>query len=434
MASETGAVLIFDEVMTSRLAPGGLQEVHGILPDMTTFGKYVGGGMSFGAFGGKAALMEWFDPRRADGFQHAGTFNNNVLTMNAGYVGLTEIYTPERARALNDFGDGLRERLNAVVRRRGLAMQFTGIGSMIGVHMTDRADPLGRRCRQGPRRPPRPVLFRPGGARHLVRQARHDGAVDRARRGRCRQARRRRRGIRRNPRPAVRGEPHDERHPCHARGRPRRELPGRITGSPISTAASCPEREVVLPFRDRGFKYGDAAFDMTRTFHGRPFKLKEHVERFYRSLRYLRIDPGLSPAEMVAASEEVLERNRHFLTPDTDYWLGQRVSRGVDAVGDEGWEHTGPNVIVECIPLPLKSARPAVPRRHRHRRAADPAGAARYRCRPRAKTHNYLNLIIADLEAKAQDKEAWSVLLDAHGPSRRGHRQQHLRRAGRRGR
>ena len=91
--------------------------------------------------------MEWFDPRRADGFQHAGTFNNNVLTMNAGYVGLTEVYTPERARALNEFGDGLRERLNAVVRRRGLAMQFTGIGSMIGVHMTDGADPQRRRRR-----------------------------------------------------------------------------------------------------------------------------------------------------------------------------------------------------------------------------------------------------------------------------------------------
>ncbi len=136
LASETGAILIFDEVMTSRLAPGGLQEAHGIRPDMTTLGKYVGGGMSFGAFGGKAQLMEWFDPRRKDGFQHAGTFNNNVLTMNAGLVGLTEVYTPERAIALNQFGDGLRERLNAVVTRRGLAMQFTGLGSMIGVHMT----------------------------------------------------------------------------------------------------------------------------------------------------------------------------------------------------------------------------------------------------------------------------------------------------------
>jgi len=136
LADETGALLIFDEVMTSRLAPGGLQEVHGILPDLTTLGKYVGGGMSFGAFGGRAEIMGRFDPRQPDAFQHAGTFNNNVLTMNAGLVGLTEIYTPERARALNASGDRLRERLNTVVRRHRLAMQFTGLGSMLSVHMT----------------------------------------------------------------------------------------------------------------------------------------------------------------------------------------------------------------------------------------------------------------------------------------------------------
>ena len=137
LADETGALLIFDEVMTSRLAPGGLQEALGILPDITTLGKYVGGGMSFGAFGGRADIMSRFDPRRADAFQHPGTFNNNVLTMNAGYVGLSEIYTPERALALNDRGDRLRDRLNAVARRHRLAMQFTGRGSMMSVHMTD---------------------------------------------------------------------------------------------------------------------------------------------------------------------------------------------------------------------------------------------------------------------------------------------------------
>jgi len=138
LADETGALLIFDEVMTSRLASGGLQEVHSILPDLTTLGKYVGGGMSFGAFGGRADIMGRFDPSRPDAFQHAGTFNNNVLTMNAGLVGLTEIYTPERARAFNASGDHLRERLNEAVKRRGLAMQFTGLGSMLAVHMTDR--------------------------------------------------------------------------------------------------------------------------------------------------------------------------------------------------------------------------------------------------------------------------------------------------------
>ena len=59
-----GALLIFDEVMTSRLAPGGLQSVHGVKPDLTTFGKYIGGGMSFGAFGGRADIIDMFDPRR----------------------------------------------------------------------------------------------------------------------------------------------------------------------------------------------------------------------------------------------------------------------------------------------------------------------------------------------------------------------------------
>ena len=137
LADATGAVLIFDEVMTSRLAPGGLQAEHGIRPDLTTLGKYVGGGMSFGAFGGRADIMRRFDPRRPDAFQHAGTFNNNVLTMNAGYVGLTEIYTPERARALNRWGDELRDRLNGIVQQHALSMQFTGRGSMMSVHMTD---------------------------------------------------------------------------------------------------------------------------------------------------------------------------------------------------------------------------------------------------------------------------------------------------------
>ncbi|HET6305612.1 MAG TPA: aminotransferase class III-fold pyridoxal phosphate-dependent enzyme, partial [Rhodopila sp.] len=99
--SRVGALLILDEVMTSRLSPGGLQAVRGVKPDLTTFGKYVGGGMSFGAFGGRADIMDLFDPRRPDALPHAGTFNNNVLTMSAGLTGLTEIYTPDAARALN---------------------------------------------------------------------------------------------------------------------------------------------------------------------------------------------------------------------------------------------------------------------------------------------------------------------------------------------
>jgi glutamate-1-semialdehyde 2,1-aminomutase len=66
---------------------------------------------------------------------HAGTFNNNVLTMNAGLTGLTEIYTPKAALALNARGDRLRDRLNALCQAADAPVQFTGLGSMLAVHM-----------------------------------------------------------------------------------------------------------------------------------------------------------------------------------------------------------------------------------------------------------------------------------------------------------
>jgi glutamate-1-semialdehyde 2,1-aminomutase len=134
--TRVGALLLFDEVMTSRLSPGGLQAVHGITPDLTTLGKYIGGGMSFGAFGGRAEIIDLFDPRRPDALPHAGTFNNNVLTMHAGLAGLTQVYTPQAADALNARGDALRRRLNALCEAADAPMQFTGIGSMLAVHMT----------------------------------------------------------------------------------------------------------------------------------------------------------------------------------------------------------------------------------------------------------------------------------------------------------
>jgi glutamate-1-semialdehyde 2,1-aminomutase len=133
-ATEAGAILIFDEVMTSRMSAGGQQSRLGIIPDMTTLGKYIGGGMSFGAFGGKAAIMERYDPRRPDALPHAGTFNNNVLTMAAGYAGLSQIFTPDAAEALFARGEALRARLNALAGKS--TMQWTGLGSMLTVHFS----------------------------------------------------------------------------------------------------------------------------------------------------------------------------------------------------------------------------------------------------------------------------------------------------------
>ena len=176
-----------------------------------------------------------------------------------------------------------------------------------------------------------------------------------------------------------------------------------------------PECEVKLPFHDRGFKYGDAVFDMTRTFGHRIFRLEEHIHRLYDSLRYVQIDPGISAAEMIAKSEKVLAANLHLLGPDDDYWVGQRVTRGVDVFeGDAQSSLNGPNLIIECTPLPFQArARlfrdgidvviPSV-------RRVPPESLS-----PRVKSHNYLNLVIADLEAKAQMPEAWAILLDTRG-------------------
>ena len=175
-----------------------------------------------------------------------------------------------------------------------------------------------------------------------------------------------------------------------------------------------PEREVLVPFRDRGFKYGDAVFDTTRTFGHRVFKLGEHVERLYRSLRYLRIDPGVPPDTMIAITEEVVRRNLPLLEPDEDYWVTQRVSRGLDKAYHDVWPQEGATVIVECVPLPL------------HERAALYRDGIRVitpsvrrtppeALSPRVKTHNYLNMIAADLEVRAQDPGAWAILLDTAG-------------------
>jgi glutamate-1-semialdehyde 2,1-aminomutase len=131
---KAGIILIFDEVMTSRLSPSGRQGALGIAPDMTSLGKYLGGGLSFGAFGGRRDLMERFDPYRDDSIAHAGTFNNNVCSMAGGLAGLTQVFTPAEANRLNALGDRLRDGLNKLAARHDIPMQVTGIGSLMNVH------------------------------------------------------------------------------------------------------------------------------------------------------------------------------------------------------------------------------------------------------------------------------------------------------------
>ena len=135
--SEVGALLVFDEVVTSRMGRSGLQGLHGVLPDLTTLGKYLGAGFSFGAFGGRADLMELMNPASQPALPHAGTFNNNVFSMSAGVVGLRDVFTPERSDQLYEGGEALRGRLNGVARSASRTVQFTGCGSVMNIHFVE---------------------------------------------------------------------------------------------------------------------------------------------------------------------------------------------------------------------------------------------------------------------------------------------------------
>lgn len=137
LCSDHGAVLIFDEVMTSRLSPGGAQQLYSVTPDMTTLGKYIGGGMTFGAFGGRRSIMSAFDPGAGGKLTQAGTFNNNVVSMAAAVATLRNVLTSDALRELNDRGDRLRRRLGEALAGAPGTMRVTGIGSMLAVHTDD---------------------------------------------------------------------------------------------------------------------------------------------------------------------------------------------------------------------------------------------------------------------------------------------------------
>ena len=130
------ALLIFDEVMTSRFAPGGAQQLLDITPDLTTLGKYLAGGLTFGAFGGRRDVMAAFDPSVGGALGHAGTFNNNVTSMAAGVAALTEVLTDDRLAATNRRGELLRAGLNERFDEYRLPMIATGTQSLMAVHGT----------------------------------------------------------------------------------------------------------------------------------------------------------------------------------------------------------------------------------------------------------------------------------------------------------
>jgi glutamate-1-semialdehyde 2,1-aminomutase len=133
-ADETGAVLIFDEIQTARLSLGGRQQLLGLSPDLTTIGKFFGGGLAFGCFGGRRDIMELFDPRRPDALFHSGTFNNNTLTMAAGAAALSTTLTAESLDRLNERGERLRQSMLSLFENWDVPFTVTGLGSIMNIH------------------------------------------------------------------------------------------------------------------------------------------------------------------------------------------------------------------------------------------------------------------------------------------------------------
>jgi glutamate-1-semialdehyde 2,1-aminomutase len=130
-----GAVLILDEVITARLAPGGAQSGYGVRPDLTVLGKIVGGGLPIGAVMGRADMLALVDPRRSGHLEMSGTFNGNPLTMVAGRVAM-ELMTPGEYERINGLGSRLRAGIEAAGRRAGVPVVATGAGSLLNVHLS----------------------------------------------------------------------------------------------------------------------------------------------------------------------------------------------------------------------------------------------------------------------------------------------------------
>ena len=117
-----------------RFRTSGAGGLLGITPDLMTLGKWVGGGMSFGAYGGRADIMRIYDPTQPGAMPHAGTFNNNVLSMMGGIAALSQVFTPTAAEDLHERGEALRARLNEMFARHQVALCATGAGSLMSIH------------------------------------------------------------------------------------------------------------------------------------------------------------------------------------------------------------------------------------------------------------------------------------------------------------
>jgi branched-chain amino acid aminotransferase len=176
-----------------------------------------------------------------------------------------------------------------------------------------------------------------------------------------------------------------------------------------------PGEKAMVSVLDLGFVKGDAAFDVCRTVKHKPYKLVEHIERFYRNLKYMRMDPGLSTEEMKEICEKVLEKSLHLLNEIDEYWIFMRVTRGSNPYFPLNYvEGCTPTVVVYCVPINFKAyARQYMEGR---RFITVTTKALPSECiDPRLKCGSRLHFMLGVIEAQEKDPEAHPLLLDING-------------------
>jgi branched-chain amino acid aminotransferase len=171
-----------------------------------------------------------------------------------------------------------------------------------------------------------------------------------------------------------------------------------------------PESRAKISLFDYGLQEGYGVFDVARTFNGKPFKLREHIERLFRSLSYSRIDPGLSPEEVEKISLKVLELNEGLRGENDDYWIIQTITKG------DNWPLTpgSPTVAIYTVPLPFarwaKQYKEGVHAVITSIRRTSPECVD-----PKAKVLSRINLQLAQMEATRVESGAYALMLDLNG-------------------
>ena len=169
--------------------------------------------------------------------------------------------------------------------------------------------------------------------------------------------------------------------------------------------------DVKMDVEDRGFMGGDVVFEITRTFGGKSFRLDEHLDRLYRSLKYVRIDPGMDRKEMRNLTEDALSRNLEAMDDGGDLSIQHFVTRGK---GRKASLAGPPTVCIRVYPIDF-SRYASMYESGAHGVITRTRSYSSDSLDPKVKHYSRMNFALADLEASDVDPDGWPILLDQEG-------------------